>query len=130
MILVINKIDLLGEAERFDLPSSWNQCPQVRISALYNRGIDVLKKLIVSNSLTDMNANASNRIVPNLRHKIALEQSLSAMSNTLCGLQTAAPFELLAIDIQEAIDRLGDIIGTNVREDVLDQIFSRFCVGK
>jgi tRNA modification GTPase len=130
MILVINKIDLLGEAERFDLPPSWNLCPQVRISALYNMGVDALKKRIVSNSLTDMNTDASNRIVPNLRHKIALEQSLSAISNAIYGLQTAVPFELLAIDIQEAIDRLGDIIGTNVREDVLDQIFSRFCVGK
>jgi tRNA modification GTPase len=37
---------------------------------------------------------------------------------------------LIAIDIQEAIDRLGEIMGINVREDIMDQIFSRFCIGK
>jgi tRNA modification GTPase len=130
MILVINKIDLLGDKERFDMPPSWNSCPQIRISALYNLGVDELKKLIVSNSIADMNFDASNKIVPNLRHKIALEQSHTAMSNVARGLRTGTPFELIAIDIQEAIDRLGDIIGTNVREDILDHIFSRFCVGK
>jgi tRNA modification GTPase len=130
MILVINKIDIVDDKERFDMPPSWNSCPQIRISALYNLGVDELKKLIVSNSIVDMNFDASNKIVPNLRHKIALEQSLAAMSNVARGLRSGTPFELIAIDIQEAIDRLGDIIGTNVREDILDHIFSRFCVGK
>ena len=130
MILVINKIDIVGDKEQFDMPPSWNSCPQIRISALYNLGVDELKKLIVSNSIDDMNFDASNKIVPNLRHKIALEQSHTAMSNVARGLRTGMPFELMAIDIQEAIDRLGDIIGTNVREDILDHIFSRFCIGK
>jgi tRNA modification GTPase len=45
-------------------------------------------------------------------------------------IRKGTPFELIAIDIMEAVDTLGEVIGVTVKEDVIDQIFSRFCIGK
>ncbi len=130
MIIAINKIDLLNEDAEFEIPASWNTLPAVRISALYDIGINELKERIESLALQGIEYDPETLIIPNLRHKLALEKSLEAISTAIQGLGEDRPFELIAIDIQEAIDRLGDIIGINVKEDVIDKIFSRFCIGK
>jgi tRNA modification GTPase len=59
-----------------------------------------------------------------------MEDSLEAAENINRALDNGTPMELVAIHLQEAIDSLGQILGTNVKVDVLDQIFSRFCIGK
>jgi tRNA modification GTPase len=69
-------------------------------------------------------------IVPNLRQKLLMEDSLRASEIAKRELENGTPLELIAIHLQEAIDSLGQILGTNVKVDVLDQIFSRFCIGK
>ena len=69
-------------------------------------------------------------IVPNLRQKLLLEKSLNSAEAVLEQLQSETSSELVAIDLKGAIDALGVISGDNARLDVLDQIFSRFCVGK
>jgi len=130
MILVINKIDLMNEDVEFEIPVSWSTLPTVRISALYDIGINELKERTESYALQDFEYDPETLISPNLRHKRALEKSLEAIFTASQSLSEGRPFELIAIDIQEAIDRLGDIIGINVKEDVTDQIFSRFCIGK
>jgi tRNA modification GTPase len=69
-------------------------------------------------------------IVPNLRHKMLLETSLDAAESVIEQLQNGTSCDLVAIHLQEAIDALGIISGDNVKVDVLNEIFSRFCVGK
>jgi tRNA modification GTPase len=130
IILVINKIDLLNNGTEFDLPVSWQTIPATRISALHDIGIDGLKKTIESLVWNDIAYDPETLIIPNIRHKIALEKSREAVSSAILGISEDRPFELIAIDIQEAMNRLGEIMGINVREDVMDQIFSRFCIGK
>jgi tRNA modification GTPase len=130
IILVINKIDLLNSGAGFDLPVSWQAIPAARISALHDIGIDGLKETIESLVWNDIVYDPETLIIPNIRHKIALEKSREAVASAILGISEDRPFELIAIDIQEAINRLGEIMGINVREDVMDQIFSRFCIGK
>ena len=130
IILVINKIDLLNPSAGFDLPASWQSVPAARISALHDIGIDDLKKTIERLVWNDITYDPETLIIPNLRHKIALEKSREAVSNAIQELKGNRPFELIAIDIQAAINWLGEIMGINVREDIMDQIFSRFCIGK
>jgi tRNA modification GTPase len=112
------------------LPDDWRFEDQVRISALYDRGIDQLKEKIIrlAGGKTPLDLNAA--IVPNLRHKLLLESSLAAAEAVIEQLQNKTSSELVAIHLQEAIDALGVISGDTVKVDVLDQIFSRFCVGK
>jgi tRNA modification GTPase len=130
MIIVINKIDLIENDIGFDVPISWGTTPRVRISALHDIGISHLKDSIETLVLNDFEYDPQALIIPNIRHKQALVESLEAVSKAIQGLRENRPYELIAIDVQQALDRLGEIIGINVREDVMDQIFSRFCIGK
>ena len=68
--------------------------------------------------------------MPNLRQKLLMEDSLESAEAIFRELNSGTPMELIAIHLQEALDSLGQILGTNVKVDVLDQIFSRFCIGK
>jgi tRNA modification GTPase len=130
IIVVINKIDLTDPGAGLNLPDPWKSIPAVRISALHDIGIDDLKKTIEYLVWNEMDYDPETLIIPNMRHKIALEISRKAVNSAMQGIGETRPFELVALDIQEAIDRLGEIIGINVREDIMDQIFNRFCIGK
>jgi len=130
IILVLNKSDKVKNGFELKKPKSWRQIPSVTISALYNLNLDILKNLIARVSMGDFRLEGRNTIVPNLRHKKALDRSLQAAETVVEGLRTKVPPELIAIDIKEAVDSLGEVIGLTVKEDVLDQIFSRFCIGK
>lgn len=130
MIMVINKIDLVEDGFELAIPDTWGKIPSAKISALYGRGLTTLKELIAKLATGEYRLEVRNRIVPNLRHKIALEKSLQLVVAAAKEIRNGTPFELITIDIQETIDSLGEIIGVSAREDVIDQIFSRFCIGK
>ncbi len=129
-ILVVNKIDLVDNKAGPTIPDTWEQTPAIKISALYGEGLGALKDLIVKISMGEFQLEAENATIPNLRHKIALERCLQLTTYAVEAINNKTPFELIAIDIQEAIDALGEIVGLTTREDVIDQIFSRFCIGK
>ena len=130
-ILVFNKSDIVKDGGyRLDIPPQWRDLPNVKTSALYNWGFETLKELIAKICLGESGFDTRNVIIPNIRHKQALERSIQASESAVMGIQEGTMFELVAIDIQEAIDSLGEITGVGAREDVLDQIFSRFCIGK
>jgi len=129
-IIIINKIDLVNKNYVFEKPESWRGIETVKISALYNRGIDKLKR-VITNIVTDgLSIINNNSIIPNLRHKIEIEKCLETSSRIKEGLKEETAFELIAIDLKEAIDSLGEIIGVSIKEEILDKIFSRFCIGK
>jgi tRNA modification GTPase len=132
MMLVVNKMDLVDNKDAFQLkvPQNWNGIEQTRVSALCGEGIDALKALIVKNVTGDICRFSDHSIIPNLRHEIALKKCLNAVQRSLQGLKNNQPVELIAIDIKEAIDCLDKIVGIKPSGDVLDQIFSRFCIGK
>jgi tRNA modification GTPase len=130
LIIVVNKVDLIRVENGVDLPDTWSTCNTAFVSALYGQGIDVLKKLITNSFTGDTPVDRDELIVPNLRHKIALECSLDSALNVISELENNATTEIVAINLQQAIDSLGEILGTNVKVDILDQIFSQFCIGK
>jgi len=130
VVLVLNKQDLISSPDLICLPDNWQHLPQVRISALYNQGIDRLKDLIASVSMGDARLDLRVKMIPNLRHKQLLDKALQAVCSALEAIRFDTPSELVVIDLQEATDALADIIGITVKADILDQIFSRFCIGK
>lgn len=123
MIAVINKSDLTNEIHRPELPH-----PIVCISALYNKGLDALKEQIAQICLGK--ATEEHRAIPSLRHKLALERSLESALAAINGLQENIPFELISIDLQESLNAIDEITGQTIGEDMLDQIFAKFCIGK
>ena len=130
LILVINKIDLVEDDFEAEMPELWDQTPNVEISALYGDGLNSLKDLIAKVTIGDHHLEAQNTIIPNLRHKIALEKSLALVRSAGEEIRNVTSFELIAIDVKEALDKLGEVIGAVTKEDVIDQIFNRFCIGK
>lgn len=132
MMLVVNKMDLVDNKDAFQLkvPRNWNGIDQAQVSALYGEGIDTLKALIVKNVTGDIRRFSDHSIIPNLRHENALKSCLKAVQRSLCSLQDNQPVELIALDIKEAIDWLDTIVGIQPSADILDQIFSQFCIGK
>jgi len=128
--LVMNKIDLAGAGGCPPLPEAWGETAPLCISAKYDQNIDVLKERIYDDAMGQTQW-AADRIVPNLRQKGLLEAALQAARAAKEGL--SGPLlhpELVAIDLQEALSALNRIIGKNARHDILDDIFSRFCIGK
>jgi tRNA modification GTPase len=130
IVIVFNKIDLTCKENETAVPDNWSFEDRVRISALYDRGIGDLKETIVRLSGGANPIDFNEVVVPNLRHKMLLEQGCSAVEALIESLHNRTTSDLMAIHIQEAIDALGAISGQNVKVDVLDQIFSRFCIGK
>jgi tRNA modification GTPase len=130
LILVINKIDLVKDGFQPEIPETWDKIPRVKISALYGNGLSSLKDLIAKLALGNQHLDIQSTIIPNLRHKIALEKSLDFAISAGEELHKGTSFELIAIDIKETLDSLGEIIGSVAKEDVIDQIFNRFCIGK
>ena len=130
IIMVLNKMDLVTADRVTTLPGDWRFEERVHISALYDRGVDQLKKKIIKLAGGKTPLDLNTAIVPNLRHKLLLETSLAAAEAVSGQLLSGPSSELVAIHLQEAIDALGVICGDTVKVDVLDEIFSRFCVGK
>ena len=127
-IFVINKIDL----EDDDLPvltSKYHHIPQVEISALHDKGIDTLRQKIVNTCIAELDMESS-AVIPNLRHKKALEQTVHSLEQVRSGMALGQEEEILAIDLKDSIDSLGTITGETASIDILDTIFSQFCIGK
>jgi tRNA modification GTPase len=128
VIFVINKIDISDD----NLPclsEKYHHIPRLEISALLNKGIDDLKQKIVTITMAGMDLDKSS-VIPNLRHKKALEQTVESLLAVKTGLAGNREEETLAIDIKNSIDSLGTITGETASLDILDSIFSNFCIGK
>lgn len=128
-ILIINKMDLLPQCNSFRIPTGW-KIPSVMTSALYNEGIETLKALFAQTFVRNGGGPEQHRAVPNLRHKISLERGVRAVESALKGLEEGLPDELVAIDLKQGVDALDEITGQGVQPTILDEIFSRFCIGK
>ncbi|WLE97456.1 MAG: tRNA uridine-5-carboxymethylaminomethyl(34) synthesis GTPase MnmE [Candidatus Electrothrix communis] len=139
-IVVLNKIDIADEKKTDnsadesplqELSSFFGAVPQVQTAAKKGVGIPELRETIYQTIIGE-EKEMSERIscAPNLRHKIILEKTLVACSQVKETLLTGAPADLLAVDLRAALDHLADIVGLTTPDDVLDVLFSRFCLGK
>ncbi|MFH2091622.1 MAG: tRNA uridine-5-carboxymethylaminomethyl(34) synthesis GTPase MnmE [Pseudomonadota bacterium] len=128
VIFVVNKIDI-EDKPLPRLPEKYKDIPRIEISALLNKGIDTLKQKIVSISMAGLDMEQTT-VIPNLRHKKALENTVESLEAVQAGLTNRYEAEILAIDIKHSIDSLGTITGETASLDILDTIFNNFCIGK
>jgi tRNA modification GTPase len=139
-ILVLNKIDLVvgdgvwgggyGNAGPHPLvPNPQPLAAVIETSALSGAGIDDLAGA-VADLLLGGTATASERMITNPRHRDALGRAVASLRDALAGHASGAPPELLAVDLTAAIAAIGEVTGETVGEDLLAEIFSRFCIGK
>lgn len=100
------------------------------ISAKQKLGITSLKELLISTQKDNSNIDSNATLVTNARHYQALMEAQIALYRVEDGLASATPTDLVAQDIREALYHLGSIVGEINTEEILGNIFSRFCIGK
>lgn len=126
-LLVVNKSDLNGEMA---VPGAFSD-KHVRISAKAVVGIDVLEKAILGVILHDKTVGSGDTaVVSNARHIALLERCAADLASFLDGLAMDMSKDILVIDLQNAWENLGLITGDTASEDLIDTIFSKFCLGK
>ena len=99
----------------------------IEISAKTGKGLENLRSALVSRTNV---ASASGTLVTNARHAAALREAAASLSAVSDGLDTGRPSDLLAEDLRAALASLGAITGEITTDEVLGEIFSRFCIGK
>lgn len=130
-IILVNKIDLEKNIiNKEEIEEHIQGFPIVYISAKDEIGIDVLEELIVS-SVMQGNIKAKNDLfITNVRHKDVLSRSLKHLLDALKAANVGIAIDLLSIDLRSAWEALGEMTGDTTGEDLLDRIFSDFCIGK
>jgi len=126
VILVGNKVDLPQQVSDEDLSLS----PLLKISATLGTGIEDLEQKIYEMFITAELTTPDTVFVTNLRHKDALIRAKDAVWDAKKTNENNFSEEFIALDLRQALNALGEIIGETVTEDILDRIFSQFCVGK
>ncbi len=124
-LLLINKSDL--RSGEINLPDA----DGLPISALTGSGFPELRKKMVERALHGKSfISEGSVIVTNARHRDSLVRGRKNLASALDGVRQRASNEFIALDIREAMDSLGEIIGLVTTEDILNSIFSKFCIGK
>jgi tRNA modification GTPase len=128
VIVVRNKIDLPVQAE---LPNALSQHVVVHISTRTGEGIEQLRSSIHD---TFLNGTARDRrdyvALSRARHRDALAKGQAALDRFHLGIAAGSPLELLASDLREALRAVGEVTGESAPDELLDLIFSQFCIGK
>ncbi len=131
IIVVANKVDEIAEQNPFIMGTIIDEIPldHLQISAKYKENILVLKNKLYNLVVQD-NISTESTVVTNLRHYQALNGAYESLSSVLNGLSLHITGDFLAMDIRHALRYLGEITGTVDVEDLLENIFSKFCIGK
>lgn len=130
LILVINKIDLLANPALLSLPGAIASHETVKTAAAKNQGIDQLEQAILKVVQSGDLQAANLDFAINQRQAAALTQAQLALRQVQMTIAQQLPLDFWTIDLRSAIQALGEITGEEMTESVLDQIFSRFCIGK
>jgi tRNA modification GTPase len=102
----------------------------VKISALTGEGIEDLQQAIRDLILLGGAGDATSNIAPNLRHTLALSAASESFQKALHNITSGLPLEIIAADLTSGLEALSEITGEQSSEELLDTIFSRFCIGK
>lgn len=124
-VTIINKADLLGEEQR----QSYAVLSPVYISAKEQIGIEELKVELLR-QVNLANIQTDDVLVTNIRHVEALQKTMEALDRVLYGIDNPVTSDFLALDIRQSLYHLGEITGVVTTDDLLENIFSKFCIGK
>jgi len=125
-IVVENKVDV--SSSEFAVPGS--QHKRVKTSALAGTGIEELRAEILRHIGGEAGQQAESGFLTNLRHQSLVRDSLGALDAAEAAVRTNVPHEMLLMDLYGSLRPLDEITGATTTDDILNLIFSRFCIGK
>ena len=132
-VFVLNKTDVMDSqrnpiakiehiTEKYDV---------VKISAKTHQGLEVLKDLLVAKALRGTSSKSESGVtITSARHYSALERTARSLTLALETVESGKSGEFVTVDLRAGLDALGEITGVTSTEDILNSIFSRFCIGK
>lgn len=131
-IILLNKTDLQGAIQKEDLEKILGNTDKtiIPISAKERTGIDVLEDNI-KEMFFQGNISFNDEVyITNVRQKTSLQEALKSFKMVMGSIEAGMPEDFYSIDLMNAYEELGNIIGESVGEDLVNEIFSKFCMGK
>ncbi|MGL5347139.1 MAG: tRNA uridine-5-carboxymethylaminomethyl(34) synthesis GTPase MnmE [Peptostreptococcaceae bacterium] len=129
-IVLLNKTDLDQKIEEDKLSQYVDNDSIIKISALQHEGIEELHDKIESMVYKGSVKNTSSLVITNSRHKDALLKAYESINDAINAIEQNLPYDFIEVDFKNIWNYLGYINGDTVKEDLLDTIFSNFCIGK
>ncbi|MBP5310202.1 MAG: 50S ribosome-binding GTPase, partial [Lachnospiraceae bacterium] len=133
VIILFNKSDLLSVIEEKDVTDKFedlNNLRVLKVSAKEKTGIDefcdLIKEFILDQSISSNN----ELLITNERHKEKIHEAVESLNLVMDSINKNMPEDFMTIDLMSAYASLGEIIGEEISEDLADEIFSKFCMGK
>lgn len=129
-IVIVNKTDLPQRCDLAEVRELIGNTPMITTSLKQDTGIEQLESALAEQFFAGQITGQDATYVSNARHIQLLEQAKAHVGEVLSGIEAGLPLDLVEIDLKNAWQALGEVIGDAVAEDLLDQIFSQFCLGK
>lgn len=129
VIRVQNKIDLIHDSLAVEAPDSIETCPSISISATRGDGIEELKEAIAK-YLHIEQFSLDSALLATERQFHAMAKARESMAHALDEIRAGQSLEVIAIFLRESLSHLGELAGETSTDDILDNIFSHFCIGK
>jgi tRNA modification GTPase len=130
MIVVVNKADCPQWLEVDEVESMWPGVPMVTTSTFTGAGLPQLEETIGDLVLSGRTLYSESALITSARHQEALRRVTEHLRASLASLEQELPLDFVSIDLRAAYDALGEVTGETASDDLLDRIFSEFCIGK
>lgn len=128
--LLINKTDVRPDLDLDQVLELVKDLVQVKLSLKSGAGLEELKDCIAETVMAGRVDAGEGVMVTNVRHRNALVEARDSLREVLNALAAEMPTDCMAIDLKNAWEKLGEITGDTLGEDIIDRIFSEFCIGK
>ena len=128
-IVIINKIDIAREWSIDSIKTKLPRASILEVSLLEKRGVEEIEKEILNMVYHGKVKQNDSFLVTNIRHKDLLIKAKESLRDALKMITGKEAMDFIEIDIRNAYEYLGQIIGETVTDDIIDEVFSRFCLG-
>lgn len=126
----MNKTDLPQVVDKTELFRLLPEAEKVEAAIADDIGIEKIEDVVEALVYGGKVSQSGQLMVTNVRHKALLEESEASLGDAIQMAEKMQPLEFLEIDVNSAYESLGAIIGESVQEDIINEVFARFCLGK
>ena len=130
VLVLLNKMDLGRKTTEEEIKKLVKNASIINTAISKNEGIEELENEIAELVYGGRVKQSESMIVTNVRHKALMEKANKSMKDARVLAKRVESFDIIEIDIKSAYEDLGEIIGEAVSDDIIDEVFSRFCLGK
>ena len=130
VVVVINKADCEQVIDVAAIQSFWQDASLVQTSTLTGEGLETLENTLAELVQAGNVSGNESVLITSTRHQEALRRGAEHLNAAILSLEQKVPLDFVSIDVRAAYDALGEVTGETASEDLLDRIFSEFCIGK